>query len=400
MLKTLHALRYAIQPLSMVSWLAAIFWHKQLQEYFGLYTACVVIAAISLVTILSALKFRLNTLFTAPSRVWIIWPIRIATMANLIAFIIAVSQVNNQLLILLPLIGELGFLRLYLLYRETLSEYPTDWNGVNPKNALHNAPIEMIEPGDSIVSGHGGARKEGSSGGHAEKVGRNKYGRLVTYSSYMNAGVAERDLEKQIARWNEAGERYFVLKPVDPKTGELNPLTEEEIERQDEFFQEMWWVNKTEQARVNRKRRNIIRRLPISLSQKKWLVKKRHWTGYNWRALLRQDFSNFRKLKQDELPYPTRKAWTCVSAVVELDYALGRVARSFGLDIFGLTFGVVKMAIRPLELFYDPAHRYLNQDDGKAYEAKHGVKLVDPSDKEAKYTKMDKLRLWFWGVYV
>jgi hypothetical protein len=400
LLKILNALRYAIQPLSMVSWLAAVFWQGQLQQYFGLYTACVVTAAISLVTILAAPKFRLRTLFTAPSRVWIIWPIRIATVANVIAFTIAACQANNSFLIALPFIGQLAFLRLYLLYRDRLGEYAIDWNGVNPIGAWYNPPLEKIEPGDSIVSGHGGARKEGSSGGHAEKVGRNKHGRLVTYSSYMNAGMAERDLEAQLARWNESGERYFVLKPVNPETGEFNPLSEEEIKLQDDFFQAMWWVNKTEQARINRRRRALIGMLPISLSKKKWLVKKRHWTGYNWRALVRQDFTNFKMPKPGELPRPTRKSWTCVSAVVELSYAVGRVARSYGRDIFGLKFGVVKMAIRPLELLYDPGYAYLTLADKAAYEAEHGIKLFEPPTRKVEYTMMDKFRLWCWGVYV
>lgn len=387
-----------VRGVALVAWLCmtGAVAHGALLQAIGVYAACMAVSIDGLVITLPRLKHLLRTVYNSGSRWWVVWPFRIATVANVVAYFAAIHD-HRWTLSLIPLACQWYWLMLINDYKLALKRCTIDWNGVNPENAWSNPLVNKLKPGYIIVSGHPFARGAGvDPDGHIEIVFRGHDGRLRLATSNLEYGMTTHDLEWKVADWHKAQERYFVL--------ELRKeLTEEESKYLTAYIYKMCAANRQCRREFNSKTRAVIDKLPIS-NGRKWKLKKyTRWSGYNFVALVHEPAHKPRRVNLDiEQIEVHQDNWTCVSAIVEMMEALGRTSRHYGVDLFGLPFGIIRPPILPWQLLDDPAYRLWTNVDKLKVEAELGITIVDPVQRETKTNPklIARVRDWFWGVYI
>jgi hypothetical protein len=367
-----------------------------LLQVIGVYAACMTLSIDGLIITLPRLKHLLRTIYNSGSRWWIVWPFRVATIANVVAYIAAVHD-HRWLLALVPLACQWYWMMVILDYRLELKRCVIDWNGVNPPNAWSNPILDDVKPGDIFVSGHPFARGAGvDPDGHIEIAFRGHDGRMRLASSNLEYGMTTHDLEWKVTDWKKAQERYFVL-------GVKQELTEEESNYLTAYIYKMCAANRIRRHIFNANIRKFIDMLPIPRAWNFKLAKFARWSGYNFVGLVHEPAHKPRRVNLDiEQIQIQQSDWTCVSAIVEMMEALGRSKRHYGVDLFGLPFGIIRPPIFPWQLLDDPAYRLWTNEDKKKAEARLGITIVDPVQREAKKNPrlIARVRDWFWGVYV
>jgi hypothetical protein len=121
-------------------------------------------------------------------------------------------------------------------------------------------------------------------------------------------------------------------------------LTSTQVRRAEEIAREMIAENRSWAEGANRRRRAVIRRLPLPAAWKDRLVRALHASGYDWLGLF------MGRLADDR--------WTCIGACLELYERLGVKTNAYGTGLLG--FGTTLFdPIMPVRFLSDPAFRLL-----------------------------------------
>lgn len=221
----------------------------------------------------------------------------------------------------------LAWLGLFLAFRRNGKLlYFKEGYGPLPRGAMIDPPVEMLRPGDLILTNgrnFGGVAKIAHEGvGHGEVVLRSPDGALCTLTSLMAKGALIQPVETVAVQ--KAHGHFIVLRLAG------QPFTSDDEKIAWDLAQKMVAENQRYKARANARLDRLFAALPARL--RNVAAHRVQVTGYDFAGLV------FSRLAPDK--------WTCIGACLELYRRMAIDMRPYG-GIFGL--GTI-MPIGTLEL--------------------------------------------------
>ncbi len=299
-----------------------------MHEYdWQLSTVCVVVSACWLVLTRIKIDHLLQTFFDVLSRIEIFFPVTVGIGLSAIALF-----AHSHPLVHYCAIAEVfGWLGIYVRYRANKAKFEKAGHGPVPVGTWINPPAEAMRPGDLILTSGMIAKDLHESVGHAETVLRMQDGSMKLFSSYMDRGAFLHDLNT-VTILKEHGD--YVLLHL------KKPWDEAQQNQSAQIAIDMIATNKQWAAEENKKLSAFVKVLPISESQKHWIEKVFHATGYDW-------FGTF-------MGRPSKNHWTCISGCLELYHRMGVKTNVYGTGLLG--FGTTLFdPVMPVRFLSDPA---------------------------------------------
>jgi hypothetical protein len=256
----------------------------------------------------------------------------------------------------LALASLVGWAVVYVAYRFARKHYEEVGHGPLPAGVWLNPPAAALVPGDIILTSGRIATTIHQAVGHGEIVVMCG-GKIMSFSAYMADGTVLNPLE-QVATGEARNGHYIVMRQLVPWTAEELALTEK-------LVYVMLAENKAWIAKTRAFRDALCDRLHLPAWLKARVQKRFPITGYDWIGL-----------------FMGRRAcdhWTCIAAVTELTWRMGRVMRWLGTGLLGLGTGLLD-PIAPARFLSEPSLRLLKVEDKRAFAAAGGTTAGDMTD--------------------
>jgi hypothetical protein len=262
----------------------------------------------------------------------------------------AVALIANDSLVLRGIaVAELvAWAVIYFAWRRNAAGFLKTGFGPLPAGTWLNPPVEVIRPGDLILTSGRMAERMDQAVGHGEVAIAGENGRLMLLSSYMPKGTVINKADQVLRIMVKKGEHYIVLRL-------RNALTAEQNQRGCEIARGMLGENVAWRKEAHARREALIKRLWLPQSWRKWLDEKTaiFTTGYHWVGLF--------------IGVKARNRWTCIGACAEW-YMRNRVKmRHYGTGLLGMGTGILD-PIQPQRFLTDPALELLVDKHREEYE--------------------------------
>ena len=289
---------------------------------------------------LALTALRLNRLFTTYfdilSRLEVLVPVALGVGLSLFAVF------DTHLLATRVVAGVelLGWGVVTVLYRRNRRRFVRQGHGPVPAGCWVSPPAGLLRPGDLILTSGMMATGLRESVGHGETVLRTQEGAMVSFTSRMDRGALLHGVEGFTSSVRKHG--HFIVLRLRAE------LTAEQLGRAEGVALAMIEENQRWAQRVNRRRRAIIARLPLSKAGRERLERALHSSGYDWLGLF--------------MGRLTRERWTCIGACLELYRRLGVTTNAYGTGLLG--FGTTLFdPIMPVRFLSDPAFLLLSEEN-------------------------------------
>lgn len=231
-----------------------------------------------------------------------------------------------------------GWALLFARYRRNRSHFVRQGHGPVPAGCWVSPPVELLEPGDLILTSGMVAAGLHETVGHGETVLGHRDGALVSFTSRMDRGAYLHEVAELMAGLRGGG-HYIVLRlregwpPAEAERAQALALAMIERNRR--------WAEAT-----NQRRQAVLARIPLPGAAKRRLARALHTSGYDWLGLF------MGRLTDDR--------WTCIGACLELYRQLGVRTAPYGTGLLG--FGTTLFdPIMPVRFLSDPAFRLLTR---------------------------------------
>jgi hypothetical protein len=238
-----------------------------------------------------------------------------------------------------------GWALLFLRYRRNRAHFVRQGHGPLPAGCWVSPPVELLEPGDLILTSGMVAAGLRETVGHGETVLGRRDGALVSFTSRMDRG-AYLHAVAELTDGLRASGHYIVLRLH-------QGLAPADVERAQAIALEMIERNRRWAEATNRRREAFLARVPLPAAAKQRLRRALHTSGYDWLGLF------MGRLTDDR--------WTCIGACLELYRQLGVRTAPYGTGLLG--FGTTLFdPIMPVRFLSDPAFRLLTRTAATADE--------------------------------
>jgi hypothetical protein len=295
----------------------------------------------------------LRTYFDTLSRLQVLGP----TALGFVLTGLAMHGSDTAAVQVLGLFSLIGWTAVYVHYRRARKHFEEVGHGPLPKGVWLNPPAAALRPGDIILTSGRIATTIHEAVGHGEIVVRCG-GKIMSFSAYMPDGTVLNPLEQVTAGEARSNGHYIVMR-------QRVPWTEEELLLTEKLVYVMLAENKAWIAKTRAFRDALCDRMHLPARLKAWVQKKFPITGYDWIGL-----------------FMGRRAcdhWTCIAAVTELTWRMGRVMRWLGTGLLGLGTGLLD-PIAPARFLSEPSLQLLTVTDKQAFEAAGGTTGGDTTD--------------------
>jgi len=332
--KTVASLSYLL-----VVWLTWRWFHAGFDMTFSV--GCLAISGLWLGLTVTQMSHLLRTYFDTLSRLQVLGPLTLGVILSGLAL----HSSHTLGIEALSAVSLVGWVIIYLLYRRARKHYAEVGHGPLPAGVWLNPEAAALLPGDIILTSGRIATTIHEAVGHGEIV-VSIGGKPMSFSAYMADGAVLNPLEQVAAGEARSGGHYIVMR-------QRVPWTEEELLLTEKLVFSMLRENKEWIASTRATRDAICDWLHLSAGLKARVQKKFPITGYSWIGL-----------------YMGNRAcdhWTCIAAVTELVWRMGRKMRWLGTGLLGLGTGLLD-PIAPARFLSEPSLRLLTVDDKQAFE--------------------------------
>jgi len=334
--KTIASLSYLL-----MIWLTWRWAHAGFDMTFSV--GCLALSGLWLGLTVWQMNHLLRTYFDTLSRLQVVGPLAL----GLVLTGLAMHGSDTAPVQVLGLFSLLGWTAIYVHYRRARKQYEEVGHGPLPKGVLLNPRADKLRFGDIILTSGRIATTIHEAIGHGEIVVRHG-GKMMSFSAYMEDGTVLNPIE-QVATGDARQGHYIVMR-------QRVPWTEEELLLTEKLVDVMLAENKAWIAKTRAFRDNLCDRLHLPAWLKARVQKRFPITGYDWIGL-----------------FMGRRAcdhWTCIAAVTELVWRMGRVMRWLGTGLLGLGTGLLD-PIAPARFLSEPSLRLLTVEDDQASDATH-----------------------------
>jgi hypothetical protein len=232
-----------------------------------------------------------------------------------------------------------GWTLLGLRYRANRQQFIRQGHGPVPAGCWVSPPLDVLRPGDLILTSGMVAAGLRESVGHGETLVRAPDGTLLSFTSRMDQGALLHAASTFLSGLRSRNGHYIVLRLREE-------LTFDQAGRAEAIAREMIAENRAWSDRTNGRRRSLISQLPLPRSTADWLTRTSHTAGYDWLGLFMGRLAPYR--------------WTCIGACLELYRRLGVPTAPYGTGLLG--FGTTLFdPIMPVRFLSDPAFQLLTK---------------------------------------
>jgi hypothetical protein len=307
---------------------------------WGLALGSVLLSGLWLALTTVSLRSLFTTYYDWMSRARIHLPLWMGVALSVVAIF------ANESLVLRGIAGAelLAWAVIFFLYRRNKKHFEQTKHGWMPAGVWINPPVEVIRPGDLILTSGNMARTMDQAVGHGEVAVQGEDGKLYLLSSYMLKGTVINDAERILKILvKKRGEHYIVLRL-------RNALSTDQIKAGWKIAEGMLCENVAWREDWNARRIAFIGRLWLPERLRQWLTKKTEFTttGYDWVGLF--------------IGFKARNRWTCIGACAEWYARLRVPMRHYGTGLLGVGTGILD-PIQPQRFMTDKSLKLLTLCD-------------------------------------